>query len=133
MKKQGGSSLIEVLLVLVMLGFLVILMSVLPNAITLIQRSKNLDLGREIAAKQIEDKRQTNFADLANGSTAISDSRLILLPGGSGNLLIEDCGLGICTNSENIKQVTVTINWTERNNPQRISLKTFVGEGGLNQ
>lgn len=109
------------------------LMANLPNAIGLIGRSRHLGLAREIAAKQIEDKRATSYINLVNDTSSVSDPRMALLPTGSGQVLVEDCDLSICTNSENIKQITVTINWMENSKQQSVSLKTLIGEGGLNQ
>ncbi len=132
-KSERGESLIEVLLVVVILGFIVMLMSNLPNAVGLIQKSKFLGLAREIAVKQIEDQRQKNFTNLVDGSLQITDSRLSLLPSGSGTVVVEPCDIQICTNSEDVKQITVTVNWSVANTPQYTVLKTFVGQGGLNQ
>ena len=128
-----GFSLIEYLLAIAMVGIIIILMANLPNAMGLMNKSKHLSLGREIAAKQIEDKRAVSFANLANDNSAIVDSRINLLPGGSGTVIVEDCDPTICTDEENIKQVTVTVNWQDNNKTQTVSLKTFIGEGGLNQ
>ena len=128
-----GFSLIEYLLAIAMVGIIIILMANLPNAMGLMNKSKHLSLGREIAAKQIEDKRAVSFANLANDNSAIVDSRINLLPGGSGTVTVEDCDPTICTDEENIKQVTVTVNWQDNNKTQTVSLKTFIGEGGLNQ
>lgn len=132
-KYQNGASLIEVLLVVIMLGFIVVLLANIPNAIGLIQKSKYLELAREIASKQIEDKRQVEYSNLVNDTSGINDSRMSLIPQASGTVVIEDCNSQICTNSENIKQVTVTISWTEKQKPQQVVLSTFIGEGGLNQ
>lgn len=133
MKNDKGTSLIESLLVVVMLGIIVVLMANLPNAFTLMSKSKHLSLAREVTAKQIEDKRATSYINLVNGTTTILDTRLGLLLEGSGTVLVEGCNASICTNAEHIKQVTVTVNWKEGSKSQSISLKTFIGEGGLDQ
>lgn len=133
MKNESGVSLLESLLVTVVVGAIIVLMANIPNALGLISKSHHLSLAREIASKQIEDKRATNYVNLVNGSLAISDSRINLLPKGSGEVLVEDCDVAICTNGENIKQITVTINWVDNSKNQNIAVKTFIGEGGLNQ
>lgn len=130
---QSGFSLIESLLVVVMIGIIVLLMANLPNALNLINKSKHISLAREIAAKQIEDKRAISYVNLVNDNSPISDSRMSLLPGGAGTIKVEDCDPGICTLSENIKQVAVTVIWKENAKPQEVVVKTFIGEGGLNQ
>ena len=133
MNREKGFSLIESLLVTVVLGSIVFLMANLPNAITLMSKSNHLSLAREIVSKQIEDKRAISYVNLANGSQAIVDGRLNLLPNGSGTVLVEDCSPSVCTNGEHIKQVTVTLSWIDNKKTQNTNLKTFIGEGGLNQ
>lgn len=131
MNEERGISLIETLLVVVILGVIVILMANLPNALGLISKSSHLGLVREIATKQIEDKRVLTYANLVNGSNSITDFRLGELSSGSGTVLVEDCPVQICTNAEHIKQITVIVNWKEGSKDQTISLQTFIGEGGL--
>lgn len=126
MKNQKGVSLVESLLVIVVIAAIVFLMANLPNAMNLISKSKHLSLAREIAAKQIEDKRSLSFANLVNDSAAISDSRIALLPNGSGTIAVEDY-------EESIKQITATVSWKDNNKNQIVVLKTLIGEGGLNQ
>ena len=133
MSKEGGFSLLESLLIVVVVGFIVALMANIPNALVLFNKSRNLSLSREIAVKQIEDKRTINYANLVNDSSSIGDLRMNLLPQSSGTVTVADCDLLICTNSEAIKQVTVTINWVDNNKPQTLTLKTMIGEGGINQ
>lgn len=133
MKSENGVSLIESLMVIAMVGIIVFLLANLPNAFSLINKSKHVSLAREIAAKQIEDKRAISFGNLTNDNSAIVDSRLSLLPGGSGSVVVEDCSAQICTNSEQIKLVTVTVFWKALDKIQSINLKTLIGQGGLNQ
>lgn len=116
-----------------MVGIIVVLMANLPNAFNLMSKSKNLSLAREIATKQIEDKRAIDYNSLANDSTVLIDSRIGLLPNGEGLVVVEDCDISICTNSEPVKQIIVTVSWMENNKSQSVTLQTFVGEGGLNQ
>ena len=133
MKDERGISLIESLLVIVVVGVIVALMANLPNALNLVTKSKHLSQAREIAAKQIEDKRNINYVNLVNDESAVVDSRMNLLPSSSGTVLVEDCNPQICTNSEHVKQITVTVNWKDNNKTQTVTLKTFMGEGGINQ
>lgn len=132
-KYEKGTSLVESLLVIVVVGAIVVLMANIPNALGLISKSRHLSLAREIISKQIEDKKSTNYANLVDDISPISDSRISLLPKGSGQVLVEDCDPVICSNGEHIKQITVTIDWVDNSKNQNISVKTFIGEGGLNQ
>ena len=131
--RNKGVTLIESLLVVVVVGGIVLLLANLPNAIGLIGRSRHLSLAREIIAKQVEDKRATSYINLVNDISSIVDPRIALLPSGSGQVQVEHCHPLICTHSENIKQIIVTVNWMENSKLQSISLKTLIGEGGLNQ
>jgi len=133
MTSQKGVSLIESLLIIVFAGIIVLLLTNIPNALGLINKSSHLSLAKEIATKQIEDKRTISFANLANDNSPVVDSRIGLLPGGSGTVVVEDCDQQICTNSEHIKKITVVITWKDNNKTQTINIKTFIGEGGLNQ
>ncbi|GEM_PF-1722129 len=136
MSDQRGVSLVESLLVVVVVGVIVALMANLPNAMNLITKSKELSLAREIATKQIEDKRATSYINLAKGTEDLKtlDSRVSLLPGGDGSVVVEDCDTEkICTNGESIKQVIVTINWKNNSKQQTATLNTLIGKGGLNQ
>ena len=130
---EKGVSLIESLLIVVIIGSVVFLIAGLPNAMMLIAKSRHVSLAREIAVKQIEDQRTINYSNLVNDSSPISDTRLSLLPEGSGTVEVTDCDPSICTQGENIKQVMVTVNWQNNNKLQTITLKTMIGEGGINQ
>lgn len=128
-----GISLIEVLLVVAVVGTAVFLMANLPNAMGLVNKSRHLSLAREIAAKEIEDRRNVSYINLVPDTTEIIDSRISLLPSGNGQVIVTDCDPLICTNDEHIKQVAVTVQWKEGSKDQQVSLKTFIGEGGINQ
>ncbi|MBU0999845.1 hypothetical protein KKE78_00415 [Patescibacteria group bacterium] len=132
MKIKNGFSLVEPLLVVVLVGLLVYLLASIPNSLQLITKSKHESLVREIAVKQIEDKRTVNYTNLVNGTSPISDPRLVLFQG-SGTIVVGDCDPIICTNGEHIKEVTVLINWLDNNKTQNLTLKTMIGEGGINQ
>ena len=130
---ERGVSLIEVVLVVMVVGFTVILLANLPNAVGLICKSRHLSLAREIAAKTIEDKRNVSYINLVNDTSPISDPRITLLPAGAGVSVVEDCDPLICTSGEHIKRITITVNWKEGSKDQQVILKTFIGEGGINQ
>lgn len=130
---QKAFSLIELLLVIIVIGTSVFLLANLPNALNLISKSNHMSLAREIAVKQIDDKRSISYINLVNDTSSIIDSRLSLLPSANGTVVVADCEVTICTNSENIKKITVTVNWKDSNKNQTVSIDTFIGEGGINQ
>lgn len=131
--REKGISLIETMLVVAVVGAAVFLLANLPNAIGLIGKSRHLSLAREIAAKAIEDKRNISYINLVPDTTEIIDSRIGLLPSGNGQVVVADCDPLICTSSEHIKQVAVTVQWKEGSKDQQVTLQTFIGEGGINQ
>lgn len=141
LSRDRGGTLVESLLVVVIIGLIVFLIANIPNSIQLIGKSKHMSLAREIAVKQIEDKRAVSFANLGLGSSPLSDSRLSVLPQGSGTVVVGmevapdewiDCDESICTNGEKAKQVKVTVNWTDNGKPQVLTLQTLISEGGIN-
>lgn len=129
---QRGISLIESLLVIIVVGSMVFLMANIPSAIGLINKSKHLSLASEIAAKQIEDKRSAGYENLVNGEVPINDSRLNALPQGEGEVEVENCDPSLCTNGEQLKQVTIEVTWRDNNKTQQVKLKTLISQGGLN-
>ncbi len=133
MESESGVSLIESLLVVVIMGLIVFLFASIPNSLMLITKSRHASLAREIAVKQIEDKRTINYSNLVNDSSPIIDGRLSSLPGSSGTVTVADCDPIICTNGEHIKQIVVLVNWSDNEKTQSITLKTMIGEGGINQ
>lgn len=133
MSNQRGVSLIESLLVVVVISSIVFLIANIPNALMLMSKSKHLSLAREIAVKQIEDKRTIQYTNLINDNSPIVDNRLSLLPQGGGTVVVANCPADICTNSEHVKQLTITVNWLDNNKIQTITINTMIGEGGINQ
>lgn len=133
MKNEQGVSLIELLLVILIISSAVLLIANLPNALLLVTKSKQVSLAKEIATKQIEDKRTISFSNLVNDTVAINDIRINMLPQGSGTTVVVDCDSSICTNGEHVKKITVTVSWKQNNKPQIMTLTTLIGEGGINQ
>lgn len=146
MKNEQGFSLVESLLVVAIIGSVVLLMANVPNVLMLVAKSRHMSVAKEIAAKQIEDKRTISYINIGLGSSSIDDQRLNLLPQGSGTVVVgvknegtpdpDDwipCETSICTNGEAIKQLTVTVNWVSNNKPQILTIQTMIGEGGINQ
>lgn len=130
---QSGASLVELIMVFAVVGFLILLLGNLPSSIGLIGKSRYQGIAREIVAKQIEDKRIVQYDNLANGTENISDSRLTILPEAQGTIITEDCSQTVCTQDENAKEITVSLSWKDGSDMKTISLKTLIAQGGLNQ
>lgn len=130
-QSQEGASLIELMLVTVMVGFMVVLIAGIPNSMVLIGKSQHLSVAKEVATKQLSAERALAYSNLNNGSTLIRDSRLSLLPSSSGSITVEDCNPAVCTNAEPVKLVTVLITWRDNAKDQSYQLQTMIASGGL--
>ena len=128
-----GVSLVELLLIITAVGFLVLIIGNIPNSIGLIGKAGRQSIAREIASKQIEDKRAISYANLANGTVEVVDSRLVSLPFGSGQVTISDCNPIVCNNSEVAKVLEVEISWKELTDMETLKINTLISQGGLNQ
>lgn len=128
---ERGISIVEVVLGLMIVVFIIMLLLNLPSSIALIGKSRQEVLAKEIVVKEIEDLRSIGYANLANGETQLVDSRLSTLPQGLGAVVVEDCPVEICTNSELVKQVTVTVTWKSSGDAKKVEVITLISEGGL--
>lgn len=136
LKNGSGFSLIEILLIVIIVGFIILVIATIPNSLFLVGQSKNESLAKEIANKQIEDLRNKtydNLCDPTNGPCTdnIVDSRLTNLPKSQGTNITDICPISVCTNSEKIKQITVKVDWYDGKISKEVSLVTFIAEGGL--
>lgn len=131
-EKTQGVSTIEMLIVIAIVGFLVILIASIPNSIALVGRARHQSMVREIINKEVEDIRDIGYINLANGTQPVNDSRLSSLPQGEGQTIIEDCDVTICTQSEDVKKVTIKISWKEQGKLREESVTTLISDGGLN-
>lgn len=129
-----GFSLIEIILVVFIVGFMVLFIADIPSALKIVGVSSRESIAKEIALKVIEDTRAQSYDNLANTSDpppSISDSRLGSLPSGSAIYTIIDCPVSICTNGELVKQATVKIAWVEGGSSRSLELVTLIAKGGL--
>lgn len=131
MKKNSGFTLVELLLVVLVIIFLILLAVNLPSSLGLVGNSHFSSLAKDIATQKIEDLRAQTYDNLANGITTPTDSRLSNLPLGSITQTITDCSDPVCTHGEQLKQVNIQVDWTEKNNSKNIQLTTFIAKGGL--
>lgn len=133
--KEKGFLLVEIILIIMIVGFIVSLINLLPSSIGLIGTSKNETLAKDVAQTKIEDLRALTYVNLANTASpapTVTDPRLASIPEGSGTYIVEDCIPPTC-NGEEIRKVTVTVSWVDSGNKfKNIQLSTFIAKGGLN-
>ena len=128
-----GVSLVELLLVIALVGFLVFIIGNLPNSISLINKANHQSLAREIASKKIDDLRSIQYINLANGENPLTDYRLNQIPNGVGTYVIKDCDPLICTNGEHTKKAEINVSWKEGSKDYQVKLETLISEGGIGQ
>lgn len=128
---KKGFTLIEVVLVTGIVGLMALLITNLPSSINLNSNSNYQSLAKQIASKQLEDLRLQTYENLANSTQPIQDPRLSSLPKGNGTIVVDDCSVQICTQGEQLKTVTVTINWFEKTSTTSAVFTTMIGLGGL--
>jgi Tfp pilus assembly protein PilV len=130
-KSQAGISLIEIVITVMVVGFVVLTIANVPQAIQLVGISNHESLAKDIITKKIEDLRNQGYSLLSNGTTQISDSRLINLPQGASSIIVSDCSVTICANNEHTKQVEVKVTWNEQGKIKNVDIYTLISEGGL--
>lgn len=129
-----GFSLVEIIMGVFITGVMVIVIANIPQAMKLIRGSQSESKVREVVAKKIEDIRLSGYDNLGNNlpdGTPINDPKLNSLANVAGTVLIGDCPAQVCANGELVKNVTITVTWTENANPKRFSVSTLVAKGGL--
>jgi prepilin-type N-terminal cleavage/methylation domain-containing protein len=131
-EKQDGFSLVELVIAVSLVGVIVMIVGNIPNAIRLVTSSQSESLVRQIAAKKIEDVRAAGYESLPEqGTTNITDSRLGQLNNSAAFMVVDECPATICTADEEVRQVTLTISWSEEGEPKTYQIVTLIGEDGL--
>jgi Tfp pilus assembly protein PilV len=124
-KNKTGFSLIEIVL---SLFFIIALATILFSAsgTLLNSRSGNLEtVASKIAAKQVENLRNTDFASLP-GSGTFADTNLSQLPQGSATRTITNY-----QSSPDVKDVSITVAYTENGAPKQVKMETLIYKNGL--
>jgi len=132
-KKEEGFTLIEVLVTMAILsGVLTALLSCFIYGLNIISRMKQTAVATQIIQEQLEDIRDMTYDDVVNlGTSTFDNARLDQLGTWSG---CEEASGGIVVESsegDDIKKVTVTVQWTYRGREQREDLVTFKTKEGI--
>lgn len=135
-KNQSGFSFVEVILVVIIVGMIVLLLVNLPNSLGLVGFSKRETLAKDIISTVIEDLRSRGYSNLCDPTSSpctevVTDPRLNSLNYGDLQALIEACPGTICSGSEAVKKVTVSVTWVEKGVVEKAEVSTLISNGGL--
>ena len=124
---KNGFSIIEVAIALLLLLVTITIFGVALSTLPLTKTARNQNIAYHIAAKKIEELRNTSFASLPPGSS-FTDPGLANLASSTASYTITDY-----QGSADIKQATVIVNWDEQGKQRSTSLETLISKGGLNK
>lgn len=127
-KEQGGFTIVELLLVIVVGSILVLsINTILTSHAYLSQRGRDLILANAYAELKMESLRSIGFLGLSDGTTDItSELPSELSNSRSGTLVISSF-------SPSVKQVLITITYNEQGKSRTYSYKSYIGELGVGQ
>ncbi len=132
--KEEGFTLIEVLVTMVILsGVLTALLSCFIYGLNIISRMKQTAIATQIIQEQLEDIRDKTYDEIVSLETSFSNDRIDQLSTSSG---CEDASGGVAVESsegDDIKKITVTVQWTYRGRAQSEDLVTFITREGINK
>lgn len=133
-KKEEGFTLIEVLVTMMILsGVLTALLSCFIYGLNIISRMKQTAIATQIIQEELEDIRDKTYDEIVSLGTSFENARLDQLSSQSG---CEEASGGVAVESsegDDIKKVTVTVQWTYRGRTQREDLVTFITREGINK
>ena len=133
-KKEEGFTLIEVLVTMAILsGVLTALLSCFIYGLNIISRMKQTAVATQIIQEQLENIRDKTYDEILSLGTSFDNAGLDQLNTWSG---CEDASGGVAIESsegDDIKKVTVTVQWTYRGRAQREDLVTFITREGINK
>ena len=139
-KRTGGFSLIEVLITIFILGVVCItLISVFIYGFNLLQKTKKVAMATEIAQAEVEFYRNTPYAtiraiSLGSPQNLLPESQALLAQteyflNGSGSATFE----AIPGADDNIRKLTVHLEWLYRGRLQEKDVVTYIASSGINR
>ena len=131
--KEKGISLVEIVLVAAAVIALALLLGTLPSSMSSINKSRHASIAREIAAREIEYIKKQPYENFLEGVNTFTDLSLNNLASGSAYYEIKACPAEICTNEEEMKEVKVSVSWSESGEPVKVELVTLIYAGGIGQ
>lgn len=128
MKEDGGFTLVEVLVTILLLGVTVASLSSMFISIRNIQlQTSHYDTANRAAAREIESLRNDSYASLTAGQVINFTADLpAKLPGRSGIATIS-------APSDGIRRVDATVTYTSQGKTRTVTLSSLIGEIGITQ
>jgi len=128
MKKEGGFTLVEILITILMVGVATASLTSIFISIRNIQlQSSYYDLANRAAARQIESLRNDSYATLTAGQNINFTSDLpTTLPNRSGTAVIS-------APSEGLRRVDATVTYKAQGKTRTVTLSSLIGEIGITQ
>ena len=125
LKFKRGFSLIEIVLALFLVLALISILLTASATYTHSRRSNLQSIATKIASREIENLRDTAFGNLP-GTGTLTDPDLSKLPSSNANRNVANYDP-----DGKIKQITITIDWTEKGLTKQIVMETLISEYGL--
>lgn len=133
-KKEEGFTLIEVLVTMVILsGVLTALLSCFIYGLNIISRMKQTAMATQIIQEQLEEIRDKNYDEVVSLGTSFTHDGLTTLSNWSGCAGATGAVAVESSEGDDIKKVTVTVQWTYRGQTQREDIVTFITREGINK
>jgi type II secretory pathway pseudopilin PulG len=127
-KKQGGFTVVELVVTIVISGFIIPAVAIaLQNLTAVNYQARDLALANALAQNKIEYLRSVGYNSINTGTTDISSE----LPVSMGSP--KSANYVVSTPQTGIKQVDVTINYTELKSSKSLTYRTYISELGVGQ
>lgn len=126
-KKEGGFTVIEILITIGLIGIILPVIYLGINSLLVInKRSRNIMLANIAAENKVEKLRSDGYNSIASGSSDFSAE----LP---SELTSPKSATTIVTTSNGMKTVDVTISFKDSDRQREVKYKTIISETGVGQ
>ncbi|MGD2244968.1 MAG: type II secretion system protein [Candidatus Aminicenantes bacterium] len=126
--KEGGFTLIEVLITIMMLAVvLTALLSCFIQAFDILTRMKQMTIATQTIQSELELIRSMRYNDILTLDNTFTNDSLSYLENSSGIINLED------SVGAEIKKLTVSVTWTYRGRQMQKEIVTYVTKKGINK
>jgi prepilin-type N-terminal cleavage/methylation domain-containing protein len=126
--KEGGFTLIEVLITLMMLAVvLTALLSCFIQAFDILTRMKQMTIATQSIQNELELIRSMHYSDILSLDDTFTNDSLSYLENSSGIIDLED------SVGAEIKKLTVSVTWIYRGRQMQKEIVTYVTKKGINK